>query len=172
MTSDLVHLANRTHNFKIQTPDNQHLGAWFVLSDSYYHSLPNTRIPQDNITERIREALAQRPVILYLHGNGPTRAFSSRVQQYQAFSTRLNANVLAIDYRGFADSTGGERPSQEGLTVDAISAFEWLIQNGKKEEDILVVGHSLGTGVAGQLGKKLGIDGRRCKGIVLLAVGS
>ncbi|KAF4622408.1 hypothetical protein D9613_009556 [Agrocybe pediades] len=158
---------NRTLNLKIHTSDNESLGAWFILSDSYYHSLPGTEIPNNNITQHVRKALAQKPVVLYLHGNGPTRAFAPRVQQYQTFSTRLDANVLAIDYRGFGDSTG--RPSQGGLVMDATVAFDWLVDHGKKEEDILVVGHSLGTGVSGQLGKKLADEGRNCKGIVFLA---
>ncbi|KDR82621.1 hypothetical protein GALMADRAFT_112458 [Galerina marginata CBS 339.88] len=155
---------NRTINLKIQTPDNETLGAWFILSDRYYHSLPS--IPT-NVVEHIIPALKERPVILFFHGNAATRAMNARIQHYQAFSTRLGANVLAIDYRGFADSTG--KPSETGLATDAKAAFDWLVAHGKKAEDILVVGHSLGTGVSGQLGAKLSSEGIKCKGIVLLS---
>jgi pimeloyl-ACP methyl ester carboxylesterase len=85
------------------------------------------------------------PTILFLHGNGATRAFGYRVQHYKALSSRLSANVLAIDYRGFADSSG--YPSEAGLTIDARSAFDWLMSQGAKSDDILIVGLSLGTGV-------------------------
>ncbi|KAF8158229.1 Alpha/Beta hydrolase protein [Crassisporium funariophilum] len=155
---------NRTLNLKIQTSDNETLGAWFVLSDPYYHALPT--IPTD-VASHVIPALKERPVVLFFHGNAATRAFSARIQHYQAFSTRLGANVLAIDYRGFADSTG--KPSEAGLTRDARAAFDWLVAHGKKAEDILIVGHSLGTGVSGQLGAELASEGVKCKGIVLLS---
>ncbi|KAF8967091.1 Alpha/Beta hydrolase protein [Flammula alnicola] len=155
---------NRTLNLKIKTPDNETLGAWFILSDPYYHSLPE--IPTD-VAEHVVPALKERPAVLFFHGNAATRAFSARIQHYQGFSSRLGANVLAIDYRGFADSTG--KPSEEGLVRDARAAFDWLVAHGKEPADILIVGHSLGTGVSGQLGAQLARDGVNCKGIVLLS---
>ena len=157
--------ANRTLNFKINTPDNVTIGAWFALSDPYYRSLPS--IPTDP-AEHVIPALKHSPAILFLHGNAATRAFGSRIQHIKSFSSRLGANVLIIDYRGFGDSSG--TPSEDGLVTDAKAAFNWLISHGKKAEDILIIGHSLGTGVSGQLGAHFGKEGIVCKGIVLLAV--
>lgn len=122
-----------------------------------------------NVALHVLPALTERPAILFLHGNAATRAFSARVRHYQGFSSRLGANVLAIDYRGFADSTG--QPSEAGLVSDARSAFDWLVAHGKRAEDILIVGHSLGTGVAGLLGAELSSENINCRGIVLLSVG-
>lgn len=161
----MLPLANRTLNFKLQTPDNETLGAWFILSEPYYRSLP--AIPTE-VAKHIVPALKERPVVLFFHGNAATRAFSARIQHYQGFSTRLGANVLAIDYRGFADSTG--KPSETGLVCDARSAFDWLVAQGKKPEDILIVGHSLGTGVSGQLAAQLAAENIKPRGIVLLSV--
>ncbi|KAF8816450.1 alpha/beta-hydrolase [Phlegmacium glaucopus] len=155
---------NRTLNLKIRTPDNETIGAWFVLSDPYYRSLPT--IPT-NTAAQVIPALKEYPAILFLHGNAATRAFSARIQHYQGFSSRLGANVLAIDYRGFADSTG--QPSEAGLLRDARSAFDWLVAHGKRAEDILIVGHSLGTGVSGLLAAELSSEGIKCRGIVLLS---
>ena len=75
------------------------------------------------------------------------------MQQYQAFATRLRANVLAPDYRGFADSTGS--PSEAGLTLDARAAWDWLRARGASPDSVLVVGSSLGTGVAVQFASAL-----------------
>ena len=158
--------ANRTLNLKIQTLDNETIGAWFVLSDPYYQSLPS--IPT-NVAAHVIPALKEYPVILYLHGTSATRADSTRILLYQSLSSRLGANILAIDYRGFADSTG--QPSEAGLLIDARSAFNWLVAHGKRAEDILIVGHSLGTGVAGMLGVELSSERINCRGIVLLSVG-
>lgn len=149
----------------MNTPDNVTLGAWFILSDEYYHALP---VVPSSVTPHIAPALRARPTVLFFHGNAATRAFKARVQYYKAFSSRLAANVFAIDYRGFADSTG--TPSEAGLVKDARAAWDWLVAHGAQPEDILVMGHSLGTGVSSQLGAQLAKDGIKPRGIVLLAV--
>ena len=113
-------------------------------------------------------AVKRHPTVLFLHGNAATRAFRARVLHYEAYSSRLGANVLAIDYRGFADSTG--TPSEQGLITDARASWDWLVQQGAREDDILIVGHSLGTGVASQLAAQLSDDGFRYRGVVLLSV--
>ncbi|GLB38272.1 putative serine aminopeptidase, S33 [Lyophyllum shimeji] len=154
----------KTLNFNIKTPDNETLGAWFVLSDQYYQSLPD--IPSEFDTH-IPLTLTRHPTILFFHGNAATRAFSARVLHYEAYSSRLGANVLAIDYRGFADSTG--QPSEPGLVIDARAAWDWLLAQGAKEEDIILVGHSLGTGVVSQLAAQLSDNGYKPRGVVLLS---
>lgn len=72
---------------------------------------------------------------------------------YQAYATRLRANVLAPDYRGFGDSTG--TPSEEGLTVDARASWDWLRAHCALPGNVLIVGSSLGTGVAVQFASSL-----------------
>ncbi|KAI0088489.1 Alpha/Beta hydrolase protein [Irpex rosettiformis] len=76
-------------------------------------------------------------------------------------------NVFAPDYRGFGDSEG--IPSEPGLEIDAYASWKWLVDNGAKPEDIVVVGHSLGTGVTASLAKRLAADGVKPRGLVLLA---
>ena len=76
-----------------------------------------------------------------------------RVQHYLAFAARLRANVLAPDYRGFGDSTG--TPSEEGVVLDARAAWDWLRARGAHPSSVLVVGSSLGTGVAVQFASAL-----------------
>lgn len=155
---------NKTYNFKIQTVDNETLGAWFILSESVYQALPSHNVmPKPHIAH----ALRARPTILFFHGNAATRAFKVRIQHYTAFSSRLNANVLAVDYRGFADSSGS--PSEEGLVRDARAAYEWLINSGAKGEDIIIMGHSLGTGVGARLAAQLSKEELAYRGIVLLS---
>ena len=134
-------IANKTLNFKLHTPDGEKLGAWFILADPYQRAHPSLSAPRDWDTD-VPAALRTYPTILFFHGNAATRAFPARLQHYIMFSSRLAANVLAIDYRGFADSTG--TPSEEGLTTDAYEAWCWLTKNGAKPQDIVVIGHSLG----------------------------
>jgi abhydrolase domain-containing protein 12 len=155
---------NKTINLKIQTADNESLGAWFILADPFYHSLPT--IPSQPV-DYIPTALKTNPTILFFHGNAATRALKARIQHYTAFSSRLSANVLAIDYRGFGDSTG--TPTEHGLARDARAAWNYLIKSGATADQILIVGHSLGTGVSALLGAELSDEGISPKGVVLLS---
>lgn len=158
-------IAFKTHNVRIQTPDNETLGSWFTFADPFYaaHKTHLLNVPTTNLSSpastslsrdgHIRAALRAHPTILFLHGTTGTRAVRLRVQQYQAFAARLGANVLAPDYRGFADSTG--TPSEAGLTVDTRAAWDWLRAHGASPDSVLVVGSSLGTGVAVQFASSL-----------------
>ncbi|KAH7885140.1 Alpha/Beta hydrolase protein [Phlebopus sp. FC_14] len=156
----------KTVNFKVTTGDNHTLGAWFILSDPIYHSIPFPSTP--SIAEHtVPKALVSHPTILFFHGNAATRALPVRVRQYGAFTSRLQANVLAIDYRGFADSQG--TPSEGGLAIDSRAAWDWLVSNGAKPDDILIVGHSLGTAVASSLAVALSEESVKFKGLVLMS---
>lgn len=73
------------------------------------------------------------------------------------------SNVVAIDYRGYGDSTG--EPSQAGLITDARTAWDWVSSKieaagGNAEENIIVAGHSLGTGVTSALAGQLADEGQ------------
>ena len=64
--------------------------------------------------------------------------------------------MLAIDYRGFGDSTG--TPSEAGLLLDARAAWDYVSSHlGKDsaEDKVLLIGQSLGTGVVAGLAGQL-----------------
>ncbi|GJE91930.1 alpha/beta hydrolase [Phanerochaete sordida] len=156
-------------NVHFSTPDNFTLGAWFVLADPYYQHLratsPDTLSP---LTESVvRDAIRAHPTILFLHGAGGTRASPWRLASYRAFNARLHANVFAVDYRGFGDSTGS--PDAPGLALDAYTAWTWLGERGAAPGDVVVVGQSLGTGVAAQLMRRLAEESVVPRGVALLA---
>jgi abhydrolase domain-containing protein 12 len=87
---------------------------------------------------------------------------------YNGLTARLDANILAIDYRGFADSEG--HPTVQGVSRDARTAWNYLIAQGTKPEDILIMGHSLGTAIASLLSAELGNEGINPRGLVLMSV--
>jgi abhydrolase domain-containing protein 12 len=90
-----------------------------------------------------------------------------RVRLYSAFTSRLDANVLAIDYRGFGDSTG--TPTEDGLLTDGRAAWDWLIAQGASPQDVIIVGHSLGSAVASGLSGSLSEEGVKFRGTVLMS---
>ena len=82
------------------------------------------------------------------------RAAPHRVRSYFAYSA-LDCNVLAIDYRGFGDSTG--TPSEPGLISDARAVWDYVIGIGG--EEVILMGQSLGTGVVAGLAGELASEG-------------
>jgi abhydrolase domain-containing protein 12 len=158
---NLIHIAHKTVNVKIDSTDGISLGSWFTFPDPYFHAHGFDSL-------NISAALKSYPTVLYLHGNAVTRAWPSRVVVYSMFSSRLHVNVLAIDYRGFGDSTG--TPTEEGTIQDALAAFDWLVSQGAKPDDVLVVGHSIGASVAAQATARLEQDRDiKIRGLVLFS---
>ncbi|CDI79338.1 hypothetical protein, conserved [Eimeria acervulina] len=75
----------------------------------------------------------------------------------------LGANVFLMDYRGFGRSEG--TPTVEGVYADADAALDYILSNQDvNNEDIFVLGHSLGGGVAVDLASR---RGNQIKGLVI-----
>jgi pimeloyl-ACP methyl ester carboxylesterase len=81
-------------------------------------------------------------LVYYLKGN------SKSIKGWGKFAvdfTLHNYDVIMIDYRGFGKSTG--KMSQESMKNDALYIYDKL-KEVVKEENIIVYGRSLGTGLA------------------------
>ena len=119
-----------------------------------------------------------RPLILYFHGNAG--GIDLRVERFHAIA-KAGMGLLAIEYRGYASSTGS--PSERGLKLDGEAAYAAAIASGVAPERIVPLGKSLGSGVAVALAARhevgalvlelaLFIDRRRRGGHVLVCSGS
>lgn len=86
---------------------------------------------------------------LFLHGNAGN--LTHRKQHIQAILSAGSA-VFIVDYRGYGKSRG--TPSETGLYRDAEAAYQWLIDNGRPPDSIVVHGESLGTAVAVRLASR------------------
>ncbi|XP_064478878.1 lysophosphatidylserine lipase ABHD12-like [Ornithodoros turicata] len=133
-----------THNFYIDSDPGVKLGVWHVPPHSESEKCNENRdnwFPGNN------------PIILYLHGNGGSRAGGHRVALYKVLTRELRAHVVAPDYRGYADSSK-TTPTALGIVDDAEAAYRWLrksVPSGR----IIIWGHSLGTGVSVYLVERL-----------------
>ena len=103
----------------VRTSDGETLVGWFI---------PPTR---------------DKPFLIYLHGNADT--LKARAARFKLL-TEDGAGMLAIDWRGYGGSTGS--PSQPGLQQDALAAYDYAIAAGADPKRIVLVGESLGTGLA------------------------
>ena len=108
---------------KITTSDNIDLLGWFHKKD-----------------------LKNLKTIVYFHGNAGK--LENRIYKLNYFK-EMDVNFLIIAWRGFSGNNG--KPSEKGLYEDGKSAIIWLKNLGLLEEDIIIYGESLGTGIATEL---------------------
>jgi uncharacterized protein len=101
---------------------------------------------REKLASLYRPAPAGRPTVIYFHGKGGE---VSNVASKLRFLSDHGFGYLGVGYRGFGGSTGS--PTERGLIIDAVANYDWLRQQGVSEQDIFVLGESLGTGVAVQL---------------------
>jgi fermentation-respiration switch protein FrsA (DUF1100 family) len=90
-----------------------------------------------------RSAEAGAPTIVYFHGNAESAA------QNVPFAHDLagrGVSVLVVEYRGYGGMPGSA--SEAGLYLDAEAAIAALLAKGVSREELVLVGRSLGSGVA------------------------
>ena len=116
---------------QIKTVDNINLMAWYHEKD-----------------------IKKYKTILYFHGNAGS--LENRIHKINHFSD-MNINFLLISWRGFNGNDG--KPSEQGLYKDAKSAVLWLKNKGLSEENIILYGESLGTGVATEIAQNKNFGG-------------
>lgn len=84
------------------------------------------------------------PAVLVCNGNAGDRSMRAPLA---AALHRMGLSVLLFDYRGYGGNPG--RPSEAGLTADAVAAQRWLAgQPGVDPDRIVYFGESLGAAVA------------------------
>jgi len=89
--------------------------------------------------------------VLFCYGNGGNK--SHRLDSIDIFHD-LGLSCFIFDYRGYGSSEG--KPTEEGTCLDAMAAYEWLVNEKKVQPDnIIIFGRSLGGSIAAQLATKV-----------------
>jgi fermentation-respiration switch protein FrsA (DUF1100 family) len=96
---------------------------------------------------------------LYFHGNAGNAA--GRAGKIETMRTG-GAGVLYLNNRSYGGSSG--QPTEKANVADAVTAYEHLLAQNVKPQEIVLYGESLGTGQATQLGAQ-----REVKAVVLEA---
>jgi pimeloyl-ACP methyl ester carboxylesterase len=88
--------------------------------------------------------IANDLVILYFGGNAEDVLYTAST------AWKLNARrMLVTNYRGYGASSG--KPGQKALYQDGLATYEHALSRGARADRIVVMGRSLGSGVASML---------------------
>ena len=129
-------LALHERSVSFQAADSTSLSAWII---------PAARAASD------------APWVLISHGNYGNIGYGGRPQFYAWFRD-LGVNLFAYDYRGFGASGGS--PSEPGVYADADAAYRYLTDSlHVQPSQIILFGHSLGTGVTIELARHVAAAG-------------
>ena len=116
-----------------------------------------TTIDGENIIGWYGKSKPGQPTILYFHGNGG--ALEVRRERIAKYLNR-GRGMFMMAYRGYSGSTGS--PSETANVADAKLAYDALIADGIRPEDIILYGESLGTSVAIQVALE-----KKVRGLIL-----
>jgi len=137
--------------FPSRWPEGDWSPAGLVWEDAHFQAADGTRlhgwfVPHDS----------PRAVVLFCHGNAGN--VTHRADALQRLHDVVGVSVLVFDYRGYGRSEGS--PNEAGVLQDARAARAWLARRaGVREEQIVLLGRSLGGAVAVDLAAADGARG-------------
>lgn len=101
-----------------------------------------------------RPAEAGKPVIVYMHGNGG--GFGIRGFRIDAW-VRAGYGVALVSYPGYEGNDG--TPTEKGIYQSARGVIQVLLDRGVEASQIVLLGESLGSGVAVQMATEFPVAG-------------
>jgi uncharacterized protein len=132
-------------------PEGDWTGADLPHKDIDFESADGTRLHG-----WLSEHPAPRAVLMYCHGNAECVGYLGPFMKQLRDEQRLT--VFVFDYRGYGRSEGS--PYETGVLADGHAAQIWLAKRTqRKPADIVLMGRSLGAGVAVDLAANNGARG-------------
>ena len=154
LPADRANASNLVVDVVVKSVDGLDLNGWLQIAGSWRGAMDVDA----------RSLLARGgPLVLYFPGNAGMRSYRT-VQLAELGS--LDAHVLIMDYRGYADNPG--RPSEAAFARDARSVWNYLIEElGVSPNRVVIYGESLGGGVATRLASDLCTAGIEPGGLIV-----
>lgn len=87
--------------------------------------------------------ISSHKILIFAHGNASNNAYMYKYLKY--LSEQLEAVVVGFDYQGYGYSQGA--CSEQNCYDDIQSVVEYFLKQGIKQDNIILIGQSLGTGV-------------------------
>lgn len=144
------------------------VGALFLFQRDFLYPVPKAIAARpagfEDVRVETRDGLKLRafyhpakpglPTLLFFHGNGGDIAGS-------AYATRLlvaqGYGALLPEFRGYGGNPGS--PSERGLYLDGEAALHWLGAKGVAADLVVIIGNSLGSGVATEIAARHKVAG-------------
>jgi uncharacterized protein len=137
--------------FPVKYPEGDWSPSETVFEDCWFESIDGLRLHGWSLKHDKPTA-----AIVFCHGNAGNVTHRGYIAAL--LHKRLGASVLVFDYRGYGRSEGV--PTVDGLIRDARAARAWLAEHeGIAESDVVLMGESLGGGVAVQVAAADGARG-------------
>jgi fermentation-respiration switch protein FrsA (DUF1100 family) len=127
-------------------PSHNYVTPREAEADPALHELPVTTADGLALKGWYAPATTKRLTLVFFHGNGDDLQSAAPIA---AIYIRAGYGVLIAEYRGYSGLPG--TPTEAGLYADARAYLTALTASGVKEQDIVLFGRSLGTGVAAQM---------------------
>ena len=140
---------------EIKTVDEDSVASSVNMNVSYLRGWIKYNNPKDK----------KAPLVIFYYGNASNAAGLMRAfEQEGKFETTFKGyNFMCIDYPGYGKSTG--EPSDKTLFDAGIKTYDYAkMQSYVDENNIVVMGYSIGTGVASYVASK-----ENPKGLILVA---
>jgi uncharacterized protein len=132
---------------------------WFDPSASI--AFQELTLPLDNgstIHARWYPFASSPSAVLYCHPRGGNLSIAMKDKNIEEWQRRTGRSILIFDYPGYGKSTGA--PTELGCYRAAEAAYRWLTGDAKIQPlRLLIVGRSLGTGVAVDLASRVSSQG-------------
>ena len=107
----------------------------------------------------VRSGRSDAPTVLFFHGNGESAAHNLR---FAAELASLGVDSFLAEYRGYGGLAG--TPTEANLYADGLAARAMLEKSGVSSDRLVLVGRSLGSGVAVELAVR-----SQCRLLVLVS---
>jgi fermentation-respiration switch protein FrsA (DUF1100 family) len=123
-------------------------------ADSAFKELAIKTADGIELTDWYAPATSKKFTFVFFHGNGDNLASASRLARPYIDA---GYGFVIAEYRGYSGFKGS--PTEYGLYADARACINALVSQGVKSDDIILYGHSLGTGVATQMATEFHVGG-------------
>ncbi len=124
--SDLMSLPEGFQAVNVRTSDHYELISWYHPAQNGY------------------------PTLVYFQGNGGN--ISHRIHKTRPLF-EAGYGLMLVGYRGYGGNPGS--PTEDGLYLDARAALDFLKARGIPKEQLVLVGESLGSGVAVRMASEI-----------------
>lgn len=138
---------------------------WFLLTPPSVGDWEPRGLPREDVWFESADGIklfgwfiehpSPRGIVLFLHGSGGNIALPYQIEALRQLHA-LGLSTFVFDYRGFGRSNGA-LAGEAGFFADARAAHDWLARRtGKRPEEIIILGRSLGGMLAMHLAGERG----------------